>query len=392
VAADPGDAASLVTSVSAPNTVTAATEPPEQAYEPPELPQSDLGREPPERLRDYYRQMALVRSFELKASEMYQRAKIGGYCHLNLGEEPTVVGLMAALRPTDYLFTTYRDHGYALLRGMDTGRVMAELFGKTTGVSGGWGGSMHLFDMDARMLGGYGIVGGQIPPATGAALALTYRAPAGPDADAVMCLLGDGTTNIGAFHESLNLAAVWRLPIVYVVVNNRLGMGTPVEKSSGEPLLYKRGCSYRIPGERVDGDDPVAVRDAATAALERARSERQPMLLETVSWRLKGHSVVDPARYRSREETERLRTLDPVPAFRSRLLELGVLDEQQALEIDSDVDEEVARAVAFADHSPDPTPDQLFDNAYAQDVANAPHQLPGDPLMPDEAVATGVSR
>jgi pyruvate dehydrogenase E1 component alpha subunit len=390
VAADPGDAASPSTT-GTPGTTTPA-DLTETGPDGAQLPQSDLGAEPPERLRDYYRRMALVRSFELKASEMYQRAKIGGYCHLNLGEEPTVVGLMAALRPTDYLFTTYRDHGYALLRGMDTGRVMAELFGKTTGVSGGWGGSMHLFDMETRMLGGYGIVGGQLPPATGAALALTYRGAAGPDAEAVMCLLGDGTTNIGAFHESLNLAAVWRLPIVYVVVNNRLGMGTPVERSSGEPLLYKRGCSYRIPGERVDGDDVVAVREAATAALDRARTERQPMLLETVSWRLKGHSVVDPARYRSREETERLRTLDPVPAFRSRLLELGVLDELQALAIDKDVDEEVDRAVAFADHSPDPTPDQIFDNAYAQDVANAPHQLPGDPLMPPETVGTGASR
>jgi pyruvate dehydrogenase E1 component alpha subunit len=376
VAADPGIAPSETT----PSDVTTR--------------EHDLRDESPELLRDYYREMALIRTFELKASEMYQRAKIGGYCHLNLGEEPTVVGLMAALQARDYLFTTYRDHGYALARGMDTGRVMAELFGKTTGVSGGWGGSMHLFDMDARMLGGYGIVGGQIPPATGAALALTYRGEPGPDAEAVMCLLGDGTTNIGAFHESLNIAAIWRLPIVYVVVNNRLGMGTPVEKSSAEPLLYKRGCSYRIPGERVDGDDVVAVREAAAEALTKARTERQPMLLETVSWRLKGHSVVDPARYRSREETERLRTLDPVPAFRARLLDLGVLDEASARAIDEDVEEEVDRAVAFADHSPDPTPDQIFDNAYAQDVANAPHQLPGDPLMPDEAVgsSSGAAR
>jgi pyruvate dehydrogenase E1 component alpha subunit len=376
VAADPGTAASDSTT-----SESTTSDIPTREH--------DLRKEPPELLRDYYRQMTLVRTFELKASEMYQRAKIGGYCHLNLGEEPTVVGLMAALEKRDYLFTTYRDHGYALVRGMDTGRVMAELFGKTTGVSGGWGGSMHLFDMESRMLGGYGIVGGQIPPATGAALALTYRAEAGPDAEAVMCLLGDGTTNIGAFHESLNLAAVWRLPIVYVVVNNRLGMGTPVEKASGEPLLYKRGCSYRIPGERVEGDDVIAVREAAHAALTTARTERQPMLLETVSWRLKGHSVVDPARYRSREETEKLRTLDPVPAFRANLLELGVMDEAQALAIDQDVDEEVQRAVAFADHSPDPTPDQIFDNAYAQPVANAPHQLPGDPVMPVELATAG---
>ncbi len=173
-----------------------------------EVGQPSLGDEPPDVLRDYYRQMALIRSFELRAGEMYTRAKIGGYCHLNLGEEATVVGLMAALEARDYLFTTYRDHGYALARGMGAGPVMAELFGKTTGVSGGWGGSMHLFDTKVRMLGGYGIVGGQIPPATGAALALTYRGEPGPDAEAVMCLLGDGTTNIGAFHESLNLAAL----------------------------------------------------------------------------------------------------------------------------------------------------------------------------------------
>jgi len=284
------------------------------------------GAEPPEVLRDYYAQMALIRAFELRAAEMYQRAKIGGYCHLNLGEEATVVGLMAALEERDYLFTTYREHGYALARGLEPARVMAELFGKTTGVSGGWGGSMHLFDARARFLGGYGIVGGQIPPATGAALALTYRGDPGPDAEAVMCLLGDGTTNIGAFHESLNLAGVWRLPIVYVIVNNQLGMGTPVDKASAEPDLYKRGCSYRIPGERVDGDDVLAVRDAARAALHRARTERQPGLLETVSYRLRGHSVVDPARYRSKEESERLRGLDPVPAFRARLIEAGEKD------------------------------------------------------------------
>ncbi|MGH3395664.1 MAG: pyruvate dehydrogenase (acetyl-transferring) E1 component subunit alpha [Streptosporangiaceae bacterium] len=337
--------------------------------------------ESPEVLRGYYRQMALVRAFELRASEMYTRARIGGYCHLNLGEEATVVGLMAALDPRDYLFTTYREHGYALARGLEPGRVMAELFGKTTGVSGGWGGSMHLFDVQARLLGGYGIVGGQIPPATGAALALAYRGEPGPDAEAVMCLLGDGTTNIGAFHESLNLAALWRLPIVYVIINNQLGMGTPVERASAEPDLYKRGCSYRMPGERVDGGDVLAVRDAARAALQRARVERQPALLEAVSFRLRGHSVVDPAAYRSRQETEQVRALDPVPAFRARLLEAGVLDEATAMRIDAEADEEVTAAVAFASDSPDPTPDQLFAHSYASPVPNSPRQLPGEPVV-----------
>ena len=338
--------------------------------------------EPAGTLRDYYGRMALIRAFELRAAQMYQRAKIGGYCHLNLGEEATVVGLMGALEPHDYLFTTYREHGYALARGLEPGPVMAELFGKATGVSGGRGGSMHLFDMRARLLGGYGIVGGQIPPATGAALALTYRGDPGPDAEAVMCLLGDGTTNIGAFHESLNLAGLWRLPIVYVIVNNQLGMGTPVDKAAAEPDLYKRGCSYRIPGERVDGDDVLAVREAARAMLQRARTERQPGLLEAVSHRLRGHSVVDPAKYRSREETDRLREADVLPAFRSRLIEAGVLTEEQARRIDEEADEQVDAAVAFADASPDPAIGELFAYAYATPVPNAPHHLPGEPVVP----------
>jgi pyruvate dehydrogenase E1 component alpha subunit len=335
----------------------------------------------PDVLRGYYRQMVLIREFELRASEMYTRAKIGGYCHLNVGEEATVVGLMDALESRDYLFNTYRDHGYALARGLEPGRIMAELFGKTAGVSGGWGGSMHLFDVPTRLMGGYGIVGGQIPPATGAALALSYRGEPGPEAEAVMCVLGDGATNIGAFHESLNLAAVWRLPIVYVIVNNGLGMATTVEAAAGEPELYKRGCSYRMPGERVDGNDVLAVRDAARAALRGARVDRQPYLLETMCERLRGHSVVDPARYRSPEETERVRAADPVQAFRARLLEEGVLEEADVVSVGVQIEEEVAAAVEFADASPAPEPVQLFAHAYATAVPNAPRQVPGEPVV-----------
>jgi pyruvate dehydrogenase E1 component alpha subunit len=241
---------------------------------------------------------------------------------------------------------------------------------------------MHLFDRKLHLLGGYAIVGGQIPPATGAALALTYRGSPGPGAEAVMCVLGDGTTNIGAFHESLNLAGLWHLPIVYVIVNNGLGMGTPVEEAAAEPDLYKRGCSYRIPGERVDGDDVLAVRDAARAALSRARTERQPGLIEAVCQRLRGHSVVDPDKYRSRDEVARLRALDPVPAFRRRLVEAGVLDDKTAQHIDEQAEAQIDAAVEFADASPDPSADQLFDYVYATAVANAPHQLPGDPVLP----------
>jgi pyruvate dehydrogenase E1 component alpha subunit len=342
-----------------------------------DAPQADS----PEVLRGYYEQMSLVREFELRASEMYARAKIGGYCHLNLGEEATVVGLTAALQARDYLYTTYRDHGYALMRGMKPGPVMAELFGKVDGVVGGRGGSMHMFDMKLRMLGGYGIVGGHIPPATGAALAISYRGEGGPESEAVMCILGDGTTNIGAFHESLNIAGIWNLPIVYVIVNNRLGMGTTVEAASAEPDLYKRGSAYRIPGERVDGDDPIAVRDGALRALKRAREERQPMLLEAMSFRLRGHSVVDPARYRSQEDTAEAQGNDPIPAFRARLIADKVLTEAAAEKIHAAAEQTVNEAVAFADASPDPTVDTLFDYVYATPVANAPQALPGEPVM-----------
>ncbi|WP_417563808.1 thiamine pyrophosphate-dependent enzyme [Microbacterium sp.] len=330
---------------------------------------------------DYFREMSLIREFEQRAGEMYTRAKIGGYCHLNLGEEPTVVGLMAALRETDYLFTNYRDHGYALARDMGTGRVMAELFGRQDGVSRGLGGSMHMYDAEKRMLGGYGIVGGQLPLATGAALALTYRGKPGPDAEAVMCQMGDGTTNIGAFHESLNLAAIWKLPIVYVIINNGMGMATTVEHASGEPELYKRGCSYRMPGRRVDGDDPEVVRQAAVEMLTAAREQRQPGLLEVMSHRLRGHSVVDPARYRTKEEVAELKKLDPLPAYRATLVAEGILDDEQADQIQADAVTEVAQAIAFADASPEPGPEKLFDYTYASDVPNAPRLMPGDPVL-----------
>ena len=208
-----------------------------------------------EQLREFYKNMLLVRRFEERAARAYTEALVGGYCHLNLGEEAAVVGLMSALGPTDYLFTNYREHGYALMRGIDPNKVMAELYGRVDGVSKGWGGSMHMFDVTHRLLGGYGIVGGQLPLATGAGLAIDYR---GGD-EVVLCTLGDGTTAIGAFHESLNIAALWHLPIVFVIINNQLGMGTTVEHSSAEPELYKRAASYRMESARVDGFDGAKV-------------------------------------------------------------------------------------------------------------------------------------
>lgn len=333
--------------------------------------------EAPETLLGYYREMLLIRRFEERSSEMYQRAKIGGYCHLNLGEEATVTGLMAGLQPRDYLFTNYREHGYALARGQSPGAVMAELFGRETGVSKGRGGSMHLFDVKTRLLGGYAIIGGQIPLATGAALAISYR---GGD-EVVMCQMGDGTTNIGSFHECLNMASIWDLPVVYVVVNNLLGMGTKVEWASAEPDLYKRAAAYRMVGERVDGLDVLAVRDATRRHVERARAEQRPSLLEAVSYRLRGHSVVDPAKYRSQEDVERARLHDPIGLFARKLSDAGLLDETTAAKLDAEVQQEVTAAVAFADSSPEPDPSTLFAYTYATPVANEHRQMPGDPVV-----------
>ncbi|MBU8812512.1 pyruvate dehydrogenase (acetyl-transferring) E1 component subunit alpha [Mycolicibacterium goodii] len=328
-------------------------------------------------LRGYYRQMVLIRRFEERAAQGYTQAKIGGYCHLNLGEEATVVGLMAALRPTDYLFTNYREHGYALAKGIDPNRVMAELYGRSTGTSKGWGGSMHMYDTETRLLGGYGIVGGQLPLAVGAALAVDYR---GGD-DVVMCQMGDGTTNIGAFHESLNLAALWNLPVVFVVINNKLGMGTTVEKASAEPELYRRASAYRMRGERVDGTDVLAVRDIARQLVEQARNEGRPTLLEAISHRLRGHSVVDPAKYRAESAVTAAQAADPLVKFKDRLLSSGVLDEATAAELEQSAQHEADAAVAFADASPHPDPSTLFDYTYATPVPGESRRLPADPLF-----------
>jgi pyruvate dehydrogenase E1 component alpha subunit len=327
-------------------------------------------------LVDFYKEMLLIRRFEERAARAYTQALIGGYCHLNLGEEAAVVGLMSALRPSDYLFTNYREHGYAISRGIDPNRVMAELFGRIDGVSKGWGGSMHMFDITQRLLGGYGIVGGQVPLATGAALAIDYR---GGD-DVVLCTMGDGTTNIGAFHESLNIAALWNLPIVFVIINNRLGMGTTVEKSSAEPELYKRASAYRMDSERVDGLDPVAVFEAAQRAVTSARSGK-PFLLEVVTERLRGHSVVDPAKYRSAEEVENLKEHDPVHTLAARLLADGALDEDALAKLDEDAIARAAEAAAFAEGSPFPDVSTLFDYTYATPVPNDSRRLPGQPLF-----------
>lgn len=340
---------------------------------------SGIGNEPPETLLDYYRRMLLIRRFEERTAQAYTQARIGGYCHLNLGEEATVVGLIDTLRDEDYLFTNYRDHGYAIAKGINPSSVMAELYGRSTGIAKGWGGSMHMYDTETRMLGGYGIVGGQLPLATGAAFAVSYR---GGD-EVVMCQMGDGTTNIGAWHESLNIASLWNLPIVFVVVNNFTGMGTTVEMSSAEPDLYKRGCAFRIEGERVDGRDVLAVRDATANLVKRARTEQRPFILETTSYRMKGHSVVDPAKYRTQEQTDEARDSanDPLVIFSTALQEADILTEERRNEIDSEVRAEVNEAAEFAENSPHPDVSTLFDYTYATPVTNESRRMPADPVF-----------
>ncbi len=329
--------------------------------------------------------MLVIRRFEERAARSYTQALIGGYCHLNLGEEAAVVGLVTALEDRDYLFTNYREHGYALERGISPERVMAELYGRVDGVSKGWGGSMHLFDLDHRLVGGYGIVGGQLPLATGAGLAISYRA----SDEVVMCTMGDGTTNIGAFHESLNLAALWHLPVVYVIINNQLGMGTTVERSSAEPELARRAASYRMASARVDGLDPLATYAAARNAVAAARAG-EPFLLEVVSERLRGHSVVDPAKYRSAAEVQALSDHDPVRLVGARLMLEGLLDADALAVLDEEAKAIAEHAAAFAEASPHPDPATLFDYNYATPVANDLRRLPGEALFAARARPTEV--
>jgi len=330
--------------------------------------QRNLAEEDADTLRHYYHQLLLVRRFEERTGEMYTKARIGGYCHLNLGEEATIVGLMSALQPEDYIFTNYREHGYIVARGVEPGRIMAELFGKETGVSRGRGGSMHLFDIDSHFMGGYAIVGGQIPLATGAAFALKYQERPG----VVICQMGDATTNIGAWHESLNIAKLYQLPIIYFVVNNGYGMGTTVERGSAEPDLYKKGCAFRIHGERVEGRDLLAVRDVTRRLRERAEQEHEPAILEAVSYRFRGHSVVDPARYRSEEEVREGRADDPLKRYATVLLDSSLIDEEWLKQVADQVDQEVQDAIDFANDSPDPKLEDLFTYMYATPVANTP--------------------
>ena len=317
----------------------------------------------PEELRRWYYLMLLIRRFEEKAGEMYTRARIGGYTHLNIGEEATVVGAITALRPDDPIFSNYREHGHAMVRGVDPKAIMAELFGKETGVAKGRGGSMHIFDAQHNFYGGYAIVGGPIALATGAALAMDYQ-----HSDRVVaCILGEGSTNIGYFYESLNMAALWQLPVVYLCVNNQYAMGARVGADSAVTEIYRKACAFGMASGQVDGMDVIAVHQAMQQAVQRARQEHQPTLLESICYRYRGHSMADPARYRTEEELKEWLARDPIPHFRRRLAAAGLLSDEDATRIEEEADLAVAEAVNFAEQSPEPSPADLERYVYAQE-------------------------
>src|SRR4051794_40124040 len=323
--------------------------------------------------------MLLIRRFEERAGEMYAKAKIGGFLHLCIGEEATIVGATQALRESDYLMSTYREHGQALARGMPAQEVMAELFGKVDGCSGGRGGSMHLFDWERRFLGGYGIVGGSLPLSAGVALACNYT----ESEDAVLSMMGDGATNQGTFGETMNLVALWDLPIVFLVINNQFGMGTSLERHSAVTDLSKKAEGYGVPGSRCDGMDVLDVHSVLTEALEKARSDRQPQLVEAVTYRYRGHSMADPEEYREKEEVEEWRRRDPIETFSKRLVEEDVLSEDDVKKTDERAIETVDEAVQFADDSPFPDLDSLYDDIYVLDGDRAPAWWSVDERSPE---------
>jgi pyruvate dehydrogenase E1 component alpha subunit len=310
--------------------------------------------------REWLEAMVLIRRFEERAGEMYAKAKVGGFLHLAIGEEATIVGAVRAMRDEDYLISTYRSHGHALARGANPDHVMAELFGRETGVSSGRGGSMHMFDGERRFMGGYGIVGGNLPLAAGMALSADYRGTE----EVTVCVFGDGAANQGTFGETLNLAALWRLPVVFMVTNNQFGMGTALERHSAQTDLHRRGDGFGVPGMRCDGMDVLETHEVMGAAIRRVREERRPVLVEAVTYRFRGHSMADPEEYRTKEQVEEWRRRDPINSFADRLVRSGALPGNGLEEIDRAVVERIDGAVRFADDSPFPPPESLYDHIY----------------------------
>ena len=314
--------------------------------------------------RRLLREMLLIRRFEERAAEAYALGKIGGFCHLYIGQEAVAVGALATLRPDDYVISSYREHGQALVRGIPPGVVMAELFGKATGCSKGKGGSMHLFDASRRFMGGHAIVGGHIPLATGIGFAIKYQG----GEQVCLCFFGEAAVNIGAFHEALNMASVWKLPVVFLCENNRYGMGTAFERVAAVTDVVEHACSYDLAAELVNGMDVLAVHDATKRAVERARKGGHPTLLEVRTYRYMGHSMSDPLHgvYRTKEEVEEQKQRDPITQMAHKLTGDGVLDQAGLDALDAEIRAEVEAAAQFADQSPDPEPGELLTDVLAE--------------------------
>lgn len=312
-------------------------------------------------LLQYYRDMLLIRRFEERAGQLYGMGLIGGFCHLYIGQEAVVVGMQAALKDGDQVITAYRDHGHMLAAGMSANGVMAELTGRRDGYSKGKGGSMHMFSIEKAFYGGHGIVGAQVSLGTGLAFANKYR----KDGKVCLTYFGDGAANQGQVYESFNMASLWKLPVVYIVENNQYAMGTAIQRSSSETHLYKRGVSFNIPGEEVDGMDVVAVREAGRRAVERARAGEGPYLLEMKTYRYRGHSMSDPAKYRTKEEVDAVKAKqDPIEHVKKLIVDAGYADDAALKTIDRDIRGIVSESAEFAQASPEPDPGELLTDVY----------------------------
>jgi pyruvate dehydrogenase E1 component alpha subunit len=313
-----------------------------------------------------YREMLLIRRFEERAGQLYGMGLIGGFCHLYIGQEAIAVGMHHARKEGDQIITGYRAHGHALACGVDAKQVMAELTGRAAGIAKGKGGSMHMFEPASGFYGGHGIVGAQVSLGTGLGLANHYRG----DGKVAFVYFGDGAANQGQVYESFNMAELWGLPVVYIIENNQYAMGTSVERSSSETHLYKRGASFNIPGAEVDGMDVLAVREAGLAAAEHARSGKGPFILEMKTYRYRGHSMSDPAKYRTREEVDEVRkTRDPIEHLDAILEKKGFADEAAIKAIDAEVKRIVADAAEFARTAPEPEPSELYTDVYLETAA-----------------------
>jgi pyruvate dehydrogenase E1 component subunit alpha len=312
---------------------------------------------------DLFYQMVLIRRMEEEAAQLYQQGKIGGFLHLYIGQEAVSTGLISARKPQDHVITAYRDHGVALNTGITAKQVMAELLGKSSGISRGRGGSMHMASTEKNFWGGHAVVGAHLPIASGLALSDKYRGTDG----VTICMFGDGATNIGFFHEAVNLSKVWELPVLWVCENNQYGMGTAVARASAVPEIRQKAEGYGIPNSRIDGMNVLTVRQAAQEAIEKVRQGNGPYFLEIVTYRFRGHSMGDPERYREPEEIKKWQENDPIGIFHRYLTENNIVSAEELDEVEHKVEEEIQEAIQFAENSPEPALDELFDNVYVKD-------------------------